>query len=171
MRGSVRLDMSQQKDNTEQQPLLSISGLKTYFFLDEGIVRAVDGVDLKIPRGKTVGVVGESGCGKSVMAMSVLRLISPPGRIVSGRIILHHDGTLLFTGHITGRRSFRSSIFQLTQTHTCSWTHSAIRFSTIDTMRQQRSTSRATTAMPPKRLRWAAMRQTKNRSCFRPLSC
>ncbi|MBT5828783.1 MAG: ATP-binding cassette domain-containing protein, partial [Candidatus Latescibacteria bacterium] len=52
--------------------VLSIRGLKTHFFLDEGIVRAVDGVDLEIPKGKTIGIVGESGCGKSVTAFSSL---------------------------------------------------------------------------------------------------
>ncbi|KPJ70904.1 MAG: peptide ABC transporter ATPase [Planctomycetes bacterium DG_20] len=73
-------------------PLLTIRDLRTYFFLDEGTVRAVDGVDLVVPRGTTVGLVGESGCGKSVTAYSVLRLISPPGRIVSGAIVLHDSG-------------------------------------------------------------------------------
>ncbi len=70
------------------QPLLEISGLKTYFATDDGMVRAVDGVDLTIGRGETLGVVGESGCGKTVTAMSVLKLIAmPPGRIVAGRIL------------------------------------------------------------------------------------
>ena len=72
--------------------LISIQGLQTRFFLDEGIVRAVDGVDLEIPRGRTLGVVGESGCGKSVMAFSILKMISYPGRIVGGRIIYRPDG-------------------------------------------------------------------------------
>ena len=69
--------------------VITIRGLKTYFFLDEGTVRAVEGVDLEIPRGKTVGVVGESGCGKSVTAFSTLRLVADPGRIVAGEIVLH----------------------------------------------------------------------------------
>ncbi len=73
-------------------PLLSIDNLRTYFFLDEGTVRAVDGVHLEIPQGKTVAIVGESGCGKSVTAFSILRLISPPGQIVSGQIVLHGEG-------------------------------------------------------------------------------
>jgi peptide/nickel transport system ATP-binding protein len=69
------------------QPLLQIRGLKTHFFTDEGVIRAVDGVDLHIDPGETLGVVGESGCGKSVTALSVMRLIpQPPGRIVSGEI-------------------------------------------------------------------------------------
>jgi len=67
--------------------LLDVKGLKTHFFTDEGVVRAVDGVDLYINRGETLGVVGESGCGKSVTALSVMRLIpQPPGRIVEGQI-------------------------------------------------------------------------------------
>ena len=72
--------------------LLEIDNLRTHFFLDEGTVRAVDGVDLAVPRGSTVGIVGESGCGKSVTAFSILRLLDPPARIVSGRIVLHRDG-------------------------------------------------------------------------------
>jgi peptide/nickel transport system ATP-binding protein len=69
-------------------PLLEIQGLKTHFATDEGWLHAVDGVDLQIGRGETLGVVGESGCGKSVTAMSVLKLLPmPPGRIVAGRIL------------------------------------------------------------------------------------
>jgi peptide/nickel transport system ATP-binding protein len=69
-------------------PLLDIRGLKTHFATDDGMVRAVDGVDLAIARGETLGVVGESGCGKTVTAMSVLKLIAmPPGKIVAGQIL------------------------------------------------------------------------------------
>ena len=68
--------------------LLDIQGLQTHFATDDGWVRAVDGVDLAIDRGETLGVVGESGCGKTVTALSVLKLIPmPPGRIVGGRIL------------------------------------------------------------------------------------
>jgi oligopeptide/dipeptide ABC transporter ATP-binding protein len=68
--------------------LLEVRGLKTHFFTDEGVVRAVDGVDLYINKGETLGVVGESGCGKSVTALSIMRLIpQPPGRIVQGQIV------------------------------------------------------------------------------------
>jgi peptide/nickel transport system ATP-binding protein len=68
--------------------LLEIRGLKTHFATDDGIVHAVDGVDLTIDPGETLGVVGESGCGKSITALSVLKLIPmPPGRIVDGRIL------------------------------------------------------------------------------------
>ncbi len=68
-------------------PLLQVKGLKTHFFLDEGTVRAVEGADFRIYPGSTVGVVGESGCGKSVTAFSILQLVSPPGRIVDGEVL------------------------------------------------------------------------------------
>ena len=68
--------------------LLDIRDLKTWFKTDDGMVRAVDGIDLRIDRGETVGVVGESGCGKTVTARSVLKLIDmPPGRFESGQIL------------------------------------------------------------------------------------
>ena len=74
---------------TDSKPrLLDIRGLKTHFKTDDGWLHAVDGVDIAIDRGETVGVVGESGCGKSVTAMSVLKLLPmPPGRIVDGQIL------------------------------------------------------------------------------------
>ena len=74
-------------NQTSKIPLLQIKGLKTHFFLDEGTVRAVEGADLTIYPGTMVGVVGESGCGKSVTAFSILQLIQPPGRIVDGQIL------------------------------------------------------------------------------------
>ncbi|MBW1713243.1 MAG: ABC transporter ATP-binding protein [Deltaproteobacteria bacterium] len=74
------------------ESLVSIKGLKTQFFLDEGLVTAVDGVDLDIPKGQTLGLVGESGCGKSVMALSILNMVSDPGRISGGQVILHRAG-------------------------------------------------------------------------------
>lgn len=69
--------------------LLDVKDLKTHFFLDEGTVRAVDGVDFTVKRGTTLGLVGESGCGKSVTAFSILQLVVPPGRIVEGQILLY----------------------------------------------------------------------------------
>ncbi len=66
--------------------LLRVEDLKTEFATDDGLVRAVDGVSFALGRGKTLGLVGESGCGKSVTALSILRLITPPGRIAGGRI-------------------------------------------------------------------------------------
>jgi oligopeptide/dipeptide ABC transporter ATP-binding protein len=69
-------------------PLLEIKGLKTHFDTDDGVLRAVDGVDITVNKGETLCVVGESGCGKTVTAMSVLKLIPmPPGRIVEGEIL------------------------------------------------------------------------------------
>ncbi len=69
--------------------LLEVKGLKTYFFLDEGTVKAVEEVDFPVRRGNTLGIVGESGCGKSVTAFSILQLVSPPGQIVDGQILLY----------------------------------------------------------------------------------
>ncbi len=69
-------------------PLLEIKGLKTHFKTDDGWLHAVDGVDLTLDRGETLGVVGESGCGKSVTAMTVLKLLPmPPGKIVAGQVL------------------------------------------------------------------------------------
>jgi oligopeptide transport system ATP-binding protein len=74
--------------------ILEINNLHTYFFLEKGTVKAVNGVDLNLARQSTLGIVGESGCGKSITAMSVMQLIkSPPGRIVEGEILLHREGS------------------------------------------------------------------------------
>jgi oligopeptide transport system ATP-binding protein len=75
--------------------LLEIKGLKTHFFSDEGVSPAVDGVDLRVHKGETLGIVGESGCGKSVTALSIMRLIpDPPGRITAGEILLDGQNLL-----------------------------------------------------------------------------
>ena len=77
------------------EPILEVKGLQTHFETERGVVRAVDGVDLRVSAGRTVGVVGESGCGKSVLALSILRLVpSPPGRIVGGEIRLNGHNLL-----------------------------------------------------------------------------
>src|SRR5207249_138511 len=68
------------------EPLLSVRDLKAYFYQDEGVVRAVDGVSFDMMPGVTLGIVGESGCGKSVTARSILRIVDRPGRIVDGEI-------------------------------------------------------------------------------------
>jgi peptide/nickel transport system ATP-binding protein len=70
-------------------PILSVRGLKTYFHLSEGLVRAVDGVSFDVRPGRTLGLVGESGCGKSVTARSILGIVDPPGRIEAGEIWLY----------------------------------------------------------------------------------
>ena len=67
--------------------LLKISGLKTYFFTDRGIVKAVDGVDFALQGGDTLGIVGESGCGKTITSLSILQLVPSPGKIVAGSIL------------------------------------------------------------------------------------
>jgi len=75
-------------------PLLSVEGLRTQFATSAGVVRAVDGVSFAIERGEVLGLVGESGCGKSVTSLSIMRLVPPPGAIVSGRICLEGDDLL-----------------------------------------------------------------------------
>ncbi|NQT82166.1 ABC transporter ATP-binding protein [bacterium] len=75
--------------------LLRVIELRTYFFTDEGTARAVDGVSFEIPKGKTLGLVGESGCGKSVTALSILRLVpSPPGKIEGGSVYFRETNLL-----------------------------------------------------------------------------
>jgi len=74
---------------SQQTPIISVQNLKTYFHQDEGIVRAVDGASFDIFPGKTLGIVGESGCGKSVTARSILQIVERPGKIESGNILLN----------------------------------------------------------------------------------
>ena len=75
--------------------LLQVKNLKTYFYIDEGIVKALDGVTFDIKKGETLGVVGESGCGKSVTALSIMQLVqSPPGKIVNGEIFFNNENLL-----------------------------------------------------------------------------
>jgi peptide/nickel transport system ATP-binding protein len=78
-------------DMTDSEVILEVKGLRTQFFTDEGVVKAVDGADFRVRRGKTVCLVGESGCGKSVTARSILQIVDKPGRIVEGEILLHRD--------------------------------------------------------------------------------
>ena len=73
-------------------PLLAVRDLKTYFYQDDGLVKAVDGASFDVFPGKTLGIVGESGCGKSVTARSILRIVDRPGRIVGGQILLRREG-------------------------------------------------------------------------------
>jgi oligopeptide/dipeptide ABC transporter ATP-binding protein len=90
-------------------PLLEIEKLRTYFYTDNGVARAVDGVSFSVGVGETVGVVGESGCGKSVTALSILRLVRPPGRIEEGSVMRFEGRDLLGLGeremqHVRGNR-------------------------------------------------------------------
>lgn len=97
-----------------RENILEVSELKTYFFTEDGVVKAVDGVDFEVKRGEIMGLVGESGCGKSVTSFSIMRLIGMPGRIVQGSISF--DGQELLDlpesemTHIRGNRI--SMIFQ-----------------------------------------------------------
>jgi oligopeptide/dipeptide ABC transporter ATP-binding protein len=78
--------------NQQAEPLLSIRDLKVHFFMDEGVVKAVDGVSMNVLPGQVFGIVGESGCGKTVTMKALLRIVEPPGRIVSGQILLQRPG-------------------------------------------------------------------------------
>ncbi len=89
--------MTSKPDRTfseNSQPLLEIKDLRTYFFTRDGTVKAVDGVSLTVERGQIHGLVGESGCGKSITAMSILRLVDKPGRIVSGEVLFKGENLL-----------------------------------------------------------------------------
>ena len=104
--------------NNNQAPLLEVSGLKTYFYTEDGVVKAADGVDFQIDKGEVLGIVGESGCGKSVTALSIMRLIGVPGRIISGDIVF--EGRSLLKLSNEEMRALRgnhiSMIFQQPQT-------------------------------------------------------
>ena len=103
---------------TLKKPLLEVKALKTYFYTEDGTVRAVDGVDFEVYPGEVLGLVGESGCGKSVTSLSIMRLISAPGKVEAGEILF--DGTDLLKMpeqemvHVRGNRI--SMIFQQPQT-------------------------------------------------------
>jgi ABC-type dipeptide/oligopeptide/nickel transport system ATPase component len=100
------------------QPLLEVKNLKTYFYTEDGVVKAVDGVDFYVSPGEVMGLVGESGCGKSVTSLSIMRLVSMPGKVVEGEIIFDGKDLLKYTEeqmvHIRGNRI--SMIFQQPQT-------------------------------------------------------
>lgn len=103
---------------TDKKPFLEVKNLKTYFYTEDGVVKAVDGVDFHVFPGEVMGLVGESGCGKSVTSLSIMRLISMPGKIVEGEIIFDGKDLLKYTEeqmvHIRGNRI--SMIFQQPQT-------------------------------------------------------
>ena len=100
------------------KPLLEVKGLKTYFYTEDGIVRAVDGVDFEVYPGEVLGLVGESGCGKSVTSLSIMGLISKPGSVDEGQILLDGEDLLRFTEEemIKVRGNRISMIFQQPQT-------------------------------------------------------
>lgn len=78
----------------ENKPLLEVKGLKTYFYTEDGVVHAVDGVGFEVYPGEVLGLVGESGCGKSVTSLSIMRLISKPGKVEAGEILLDGENLL-----------------------------------------------------------------------------
>lgn len=99
------------------QSLLEVKNLKTYFFTEDGVVKAVDGVDITVKPGEVLGLVGESGCGKSVTSLSIMRLIGIPGKIVSGEIFFEGRNLLkLSEAEMVDMRGNRiSMIFQQPQ--------------------------------------------------------
>jgi len=101
-----------------KKPLLEVKNLKTYFYTEDGTVRAVDGVNFDVYPGEVVGLVGESGCGKSVTSLSIMRLISKPGKVAEGEILLDGQNLLdLSENEMTKVRGNRiSMIFQQPQT-------------------------------------------------------
>ena len=104
--------------NNSNKPLLEVKGLKTYFYTEDGVVRAVDGVNFEVYPGEVLGLVGESGCGKSVTSLSIMRLISKPGRIDEGQILLDGEDLLKLPEDemIKVRGNRISMIFQQPQT-------------------------------------------------------
>ena len=103
---------------SDTKPLLEVKGLKTYFYTEDGVVRAVDGVDLEVYPGEVLGLVGESGCGKSVTSLSIMRLISKPGKVDAGEILLDGENLLNLPEEemIKVRGNRISMIFQQPQT-------------------------------------------------------
>jgi oligopeptide/dipeptide ABC transporter ATP-binding protein len=99
------------------QPLLEVQNLKTYFFTEDGVVKAVDGVDFTVSPGEVLGLVGESGCGKSVTSLSIMRLIGIPGKVVEGNIFFEGRNLLkLSESEMVDMRGNRiSMIFQQPQ--------------------------------------------------------
>jgi oligopeptide/dipeptide ABC transporter ATP-binding protein len=81
-------------NRTDNDAILQVRGLKTQFFTEAGVVQAVDGIDFDVRRGEVVGLVGESGCGKSVTSLSIMRLIAQPGKILEGQVVFDNQDLL-----------------------------------------------------------------------------
>ena len=102
---------------SQKETLLEVNNLKTYFYTEDGVVKAVDGVDFTVGRGEVLGLVGESGCGKSVTSLSIMRLIGIPGKVVEGEIMFEGRDLLKLSEaemvHMRGNRI--SMVFQQPQ--------------------------------------------------------
>jgi len=105
------------KSFAQASKVLEVRGLKTYFYTEDGVVKAVDGVDFYVRTGEVLGLVGESGCGKSVTSFSIMRLVGPPGKIIDGQILFEGLDLLKLTeSEMTKIRGDRiSMIFQQPQ--------------------------------------------------------
>jgi peptide/nickel transport system ATP-binding protein len=104
--------------DSKKTPLLDVQNLKTYFYTEDGVVKAVDGVDFYVNEGEVLGLVGESGCGKSVTSLSVMRLVSSPGKIESGQVFFEGRDLMNFNKEemVEVRGDRISMIFQQPQT-------------------------------------------------------
>jgi oligopeptide/dipeptide ABC transporter ATP-binding protein len=109
--------MTYPAETSRNQNILEVKGLKTYFYTESGVVKAVDGVDFTVKHGEVMGLVGESGCGKSVTSFSIMRLVGAPGKIVEGEILFEGVDLLKLTDkEMTDIRGNRiSMIFQQPQ--------------------------------------------------------
>src|SRR5512143_3643888 len=86
------------------KPILEVDDLRTHFFTRNGVVQAVDGISFKMHEGETLGIVGESGCGKSITALSLMQLVPHPGKIVTGHINLQSDSGMVDVTTLSNRQ-------------------------------------------------------------------
>ncbi len=109
--------MANLSDLSSRENILEVRGLKTYFQTEEGVVKAVDGVDFSVRTGEVLGLVGESGCGKSVTSLSILRLVASPGKIIGGEVLFEGRDLLKLseTEMVQMRGNRISMIFQQPQ--------------------------------------------------------
>jgi oligopeptide/dipeptide ABC transporter ATP-binding protein len=110
----INKSKSRSKSNGKGEPLLDVRGLKTYFYTEDGVLSAVDGIDFSVGKGEVFGLVGESGCGKSVTSLSILRLVDAPGKVIAGEVLLNGQDLFKKQGRemVKIRGSQISMIFQ-----------------------------------------------------------
>ena len=97
--------------------MLEVKGLRTYFFTERGVVKAVDGISFEVKKGMTLGLAGESGCGKSTTAYSIIKLVPPPGKIVEGQILLDGKTDIVKMPEPEVRRKIRWKRISLSLIH------------------------------------------------------